>query len=37
MARGKRTDPAVAVLVVVLAEMGFEMVRRTPDGGAGVP
>ena len=24
MARGKRTDPAVAVLVVVMADMGFE-------------
>ena len=24
MARGKRTDPAVAVLVMVMAEMGFE-------------
>src|SRR3990172_3335703 len=24
MARGKRTDPAVAVLVMVMADMGFE-------------
>jgi len=24
MSRGKRTDPAVAVLVVVMADMGFE-------------